>query len=101
VNAIRVRKRSKSGGITYHWLLDPGRTYCGKHVDALQVDETLELERLPSVEACLQCERFRDGWTKPERAEGEQRVIAPPSHGRLRTTGPLSHGTRPRQGRRL
>jgi hypothetical protein len=100
VKAIRVRKRSRSGGVCFHWLLDPDRTLCGRVVSTLDVDATLELERLPGIEACRGCERALDGWAKPI-VERDARQIAPPSHGKLRTSGPLSHGTRPRTGRWL
>jgi hypothetical protein len=100
MRAIRVRKRAASGGYTVHWLLDPERTYCGRKPAELDVEAELELEALPSVEACRGCERFADGWTRPERT-GVARMTLPASTGTLRKTGPLSHGTRPRHGRRV
>jgi hypothetical protein len=102
VLAIRVRKRAKTGGYTAHWILDPERTYCGRRPAELDVVAELELERLPPVEACLSCERAAQGWTAPEiRTLGGERVTAAPSAGTMRTTGPLSHGTRRRGARRL
>jgi len=102
VRAIRVQRRAQTGGYTAHWLLDEGRTFCGRDPAGLDVVEELELERLPAVEACRACERAADGWTPPERTGlGADRVTAPPAGGRMRTVGPLSHGTRPRHGRRV
>lgn len=103
MQAIRVRKRAKTGGYTVHWLLDPGRTYCGRHVADLQVDEQLELETLPTLEGCRGCERFADGWEKPPSAPGLYGgggVTATPAPGRMRSTGPAYQGPRSRLGGR-
>jgi hypothetical protein len=102
VRAIRVRPRGY-GSDTFHWLLDEGRTYCGRDPAALDVAEQLELEKLPPVAACHGCVRTADGW-KPEppgsSGYGADRVTAPPAAGRVRTTGPLNHGLRSHRGRR-
>jgi hypothetical protein len=103
--AIRVQRRAQAGGYTAHWLLDPGRTYCGRDPAGLDVVEEVELERLPPVEACRSCERAAAGWTPDAPGSsgylGEARVTAAPAAGRLRTTGPLAHGSRARGSRRL
>jgi len=100
--AIRVQRRAQAGGYTAHWLLDPGRTFCGRRPADLDVVEEVALERLPAVEACRACERAADGWTPPARPGlGLERVTAPAASGTLRTTGPLAHGTRSRGSRRL
>jgi len=104
MNAIKVARRAKSGGFTYHWLLDPGRTLCGRHTDTLDISEQLEMEKLPPVAACHGCVRALDEWAgdRLKHADDLLRVTAPSRGGTLRTTGPLSHGTRvQRSGRRL
>lgn len=104
MNAIRVRKRGRGMSEHYkaHWLLDPGRTYCGLHVDDLAVVEQLELEKLPALEECRMCTRVVGDWiVNPHNAERVDRVVSNPQPGRLRTTGPLHHGFGRRSGRRL
>jgi hypothetical protein len=96
VRAIRVRPRGY-GSDTFHWLLDEGRTYCGRDPAALDVAEQLELEKLPPVAACHACVRTADGWTLESPRVPADRVTAPPAAGRVRTTGPLNHGLRSRR----
>ena len=98
MNAIRVATTKGHG---WHWLLDEGRTYCGLHVDRLNVVERDERDTLPPVEGCRGCIRCADGWTPRPHERADERVTLAPSLGRLRTTGPLAHGTRTRSGRRL
>jgi len=99
IECIRV---AKVGGSTVHGLLDPGRTYCGKHTDRLKVTERLQLDTLPSLDGCRSCGRVIDGWVRPlsSRLEPTGRWTLPPSEGSLRKTGPLYHGTTIRRGRR-
>jgi hypothetical protein len=103
MNAIKVAKRSKTGGYCYHWLPDGDRTACGRRPAELQVVEQLELETLPPVEACGHCVRTMDGWQPdpPGRTDPTWRPVAEPRSGRLRTTGPLSHGFHRRGARGL
>jgi hypothetical protein len=102
MRAIRVRKRAKTGGYTVHWLLDPERTFCGRKLAELDVAEELDLETLPPLEACHGCKRFADGWRpQPKTRNDELKITLPPAAGTLRKTGPLSHGSRRRSGRRL
>jgi hypothetical protein len=102
VIAIRVAKRSRGrvSGYKWHWLLDPGRTFCGRDPADLDVVEQEERESLPQIEACRGCVRTVEGWSPPRHAS-DTRVLASPRPGRLRTTGSLSHGFRGRGGRRL
>jgi hypothetical protein len=88
VKAIRVRKR---GGVTAHWLLDPGRTYCGKRPADLDVVDELDLDELHPVEACGSCQRVQAGWSKPER-ERAATVTAESRPPRVYRVGPLQHG---------
>ena len=99
--AIRVERRGKSGGHTWHFLLDEGRTMCGRHTDDLVVVERADRDAFPALEACLGCLRFREGWTKPEHSGPPTKVTREPALGRVRTTGPLHHGFARRGGRRL
>lgn len=99
--AIRVLKRGPQGLHAVHFLLDPGRTMCGRHVDELQVVEETELEKLPTLEGCRGCVRFAEGWERQEPSPAAVRVTLPSVPGRLRTTGSLSHGFRRHSGRRL
>ena len=101
MNAIRVAKRGRGGGFTYHWLLDPERTMCGRKPAELDVVEHLDVETLPGVEACHGCVRFADGWEKPVKSRADVKVTLQPSQGTLRTTGPLRHGLKGRGTRRL
>ena len=101
MKAIRVAKRAKTGGYTYHLLLDEGRTFCGRKPAELDVVEELELESPPAAAACLGCLRVRDGLPRQQRDPLEHHATAEPAPGRLRTSGPLSHGFRARSGRRI
>jgi hypothetical protein len=97
-----IRSRRANGNFAAHWLRDGERTLCGLRVAALAVEgEPHEYERLPSTEACLGCVRNADGWTPRERPSSELKIVLEPSMGTIRKTGPLSHGTRARRGRRL
>jgi hypothetical protein len=100
-----IVNRKSSGGRVYHWLGGPGRTLCGRNPADLEVVAELELDRLPAVEGCRGCVRTADGWTPDAPGSsgylGEARVTAAPAAGRMRTTGPLAHGTRSRGSRRL
>ena len=91
---------SKKSGNTVHALLDEGRTYCGKHVDQLDVVAWLDIETLPPIEGCRSCLRIIENWPKTYSIT-EARHVLPPSSGVLRKRGPLSHGLRPRGGRKL
>ena len=101
--AIRVAKRGNRQGHTWHYLLDDGRTLCGRHVDTFEIVERDERDTLPAVEACRGCLRFVDGWTPQHegRIDAKRGATLPPSMGRLRTTGSLNHGTRTRSAWRL
>jgi hypothetical protein len=102
MKALKVAKRAKAGGYTYHWLIDSERTACGRRPAELQIVDQLELERLPAVEACHHCVRTLDGWVPEQpRNSAEIKITAEPQGGRLRTTGALSHGFNRRSGRRL
>lgn len=106
MRAIRVAKRNRKGNLTgkttAHWLLDDDRTYCGRVVSEMRSIEHVDVERLDAVEACHGCVRFADGWTKnpPGRIESEHRVTSESQPGRMRTTGPLNHGTAIRRSSR-
>jgi len=103
MRAIRVLKRNGSGSC-FHWLLDEGRTLCGRDTERLDVDATLDLEVLPSVEACRACERARgdfDATVLGRSVREPIKTTLAPSLGTLRTGGSLSHGVRRRFGRRL
>lgn len=103
MKAIRVRKGGRGGVLfTVHWLSDEEETRCGRAIDDLNIVDDLDLEKLPELEACGLCRRLVDGWKPPPRpADEEFRYFSEPAPGRLRTTGPLSHGARSRHGRRL
>lgn len=101
VRVAKVRRGEPTGLHAVHLLLDPGRTYCGLHVDELQVVDELDVERLPAgVEACMACGRVHEGWPR-EMSPPAERVISNPAPGRFRKAGPLNHGTRRRGGRQL
>lgn len=101
MKAIRVQKAKGRAG--WHWLLaeDDHKTLCGKLRLSLEVIQAAELERLPATEACHACLRAASGWTQ-HRVARSGGVFLAPSTGKLRTVGPLSHGTRlGRGGRQL
>lgn len=103
IPAIRVEQRGRAGR-TWHYLIDDGRTLCGRAVAELVVVERADRDTLPPVEACHGCVRFADGWTQQyagaDRVDERRGPTLKPSLGSLRTTGPLGHGTRLRHGRR-
>jgi hypothetical protein len=91
VKAVLLRNRRS------HWVYDAHVTYCGRMLVDLPVEREVSCEQLPG-DPCPSCERIAEG--TPEHVAAH-RVTLPPSTGSLRTTGPLTHGTRPRTGRRL
>lgn len=93
MRAVRVEKVEKgkpSGFFKAHWLRDTDeeRTVCGLLVGALTHAEVVDVEHLPSVEACLACERAREGYTTRSPVGGRRVVLQPslgyfsPQHGR-------------------
>lgn len=105
MKAIRVKLRSKGDLYKVHWLVDAGRTFCGRKTEDMEVDQVYEPEMLPSLEACGSCVRTVDGW-KPD-APGSRgfgagaRITAESAPGSMRKTGSLSHGTRVHRGTRI
>lgn len=107
MRAVRIKKRGHGNpGFTVHWLTDADGTRCGLDTDTLNIAEELDVERLPLVEGCRGCARIagelpsreRD-WPEPYWANNH---ALPASHGRLSTTGPLSHtGRSSTRGRAL
>ena len=85
MKAIRITKRrSNRPGAYYfktHWIRenDTGRTVCGLVIADLDGVEECDLERQPSSEACLACEREREGYTT--RSPAVARVTLQPSLG--------------------
>lgn len=105
MDAIRVKKRGRSsqGLCTVHGLVDYGRTLCGLNVVDLRLLERLQLETLPELDGCRSCmraARILDGYMRQPEKRGLQ-VMLPPSLGRARSTGSLSHGLSVQRGRRL
>ena len=80
-----------------HWIYDSRTTYCGRVLIDLPVERELNCDELPG-DPCPTCQRIAEGTAIHVAA---QRVVLPPSHGLLRTTGPLTHGLQPRHGRKL
>lgn len=107
MQAIEVEKvvgRRRARGSTWHFLndRDPGRTLCGLSRLELAVVEELERDGLPEVNGCRGCLRATGELARERRTRSDVadpgRVTAEPAAGRLRTTGPLSHGTRSGRG---
>jgi hypothetical protein len=96
MRAIRVGNHS--GGHVVHPLADDDWTLCGRQPNVLKGGDRLELESLGD-EACAICEELRKRPTKSKVAPAF--YFGGPSLGTMRTTGPLYHGTKPRQGRKL
>lgn len=93
MKAVRVAKRAKypaGTGFTAHWIreVDEAKTCCGLEIAKLQAVEELDLERLPSSEACLACDRSLNGYKKSSRGGGRSVTLQPslgyfsPRHGR-------------------
>jgi len=90
MRAVRVQRYDRRHVV--HWV-DDGWTLCGRRLAALGIVDDLYLDELPVDEGCAACDEIA---RRPIPSSAPRSVYntAEPARGRLRTVGPLAHGTR-------
>jgi len=89
-------KAIRTGGVN-HWLADDEWTLCGRNPHVLKGGDRVDLESLGD-NGCAVCEELQ---RRPSKTPVQPYVLPGGGLGKVRTSGPLYHGLKPRHGRNL